>query len=203
MKLEETKILLFGTGWPKGQIYSPANTFGNTASVELEIGCGKGKFLVMRAQESPDRNFIGVDRVGKWMKIGDWRGTKRQLSNIVFIKAEALSFLDVLEPACVEIIHMYFPDPWPKRRHRPRRLFSADFLILLYSKLKPGGLIELATDDEDYFLQMKKSIEQAPLVWASRRETLNERICQSHLKTNYESKFAAAGRKLHYLELRK
>ena len=203
MKLEETNILLFGKDWPKEQIYSPANYFGNAAPVELEIGCGKGKFLVERAQESPERNFIGIDRVGKWMKTGDRRGSNRQLSNITFIKAEALEFLKILEPECVEAIHMYFPDPWPKRRHRRRRLFTADFLGLLYSKLKSGGLIELATDDTDYFSQMKQSVEQAPIVWASRRETLNERICHGHLKTNYESKFAAVGRNLYYLELKK
>lgn len=203
MKLEETKILLFGTAWAKERIFSPAEYFGNDAPVELEIGCGKGKFLVGRAQESPDRNFIGVDRVGKWMKVGDWRGSRRLLSNILFVKSEAGEFLKQLEPASVEIIHMYFPDPWPKRRHRVRRLFTAAFLAVLHSKLKPGGLIELATDDEDYFSQMRRSIDEAPLVWALRRETVNERISHAHLKTNYETKFAAAGKNLHYLELKK
>lgn len=203
MKLEETNILLFNTGWPKDKPFVPAEFFGNAAPLELEIGCGKGKFLVARAEESADRNFIGLDRVGKWMKIGDRRGGKRQLSNILFIKSDALEFLKVLEPACAEIIHMYFPDPWPKRRHRARRLFTASFLVTLYSKLKPGGLIELATDDEDYFGQMKRSVDEAPLSWAARRETINERISHPHLKTNYEAKFAAAGRRLHYMELKK
>lgn len=203
MKLEETKILLFGQDWEKEKPFSPSAYFENDAPIELEIGCGKGKFLVARAQESADRNFIGLDRVGKWMKIGDSRGAKRQLSNVLFIKAEAQEFLKILEPACAEIIHMYFPDPWPKRRHRQRRLFTADFLVLLNSKLKPGGLLELATDHEDYWMQIIQSVEKAPLVWASRRETLNDRICQPHLKTNYEAKFAAAGKKLYYLELKK
>jgi tRNA (guanine-N7-)-methyltransferase len=203
MKLEETKIILFGSGWPKDRVFIPSEFFGNQAPLEFEIGCGKGKFLVSRAEESQDRNFVGLDRVGKWMKVGDKRGTQRQLSNLVFIKAEAGEFLKILEPACADVIHMYFPDPWPKRRHRSRRLFTAAFLTLLHSKLKPGGLIELATDDADYFLQMKQSIEEAPLAWEAKRETINERIAYSHLKTNYELKFEAVGRPLHYFELRK
>lgn len=202
MKLTETKILQIPAA-EKDRIFSPEEFFGNDFPVELEIGCGKGKFLVGRAQESPDRNFIGIDRVGKWMKIGDARGAKRNLKNLLFIKADAPEFLKALKPKSVETIHMYFPDPWPKRRHRARRLFTADFLKVLHSKLKPGGLLELATDFQDYYEQMQKSVKAAEISWASQRETVSERIHSPHLKTNYELKFEAAGKKLYYMELKK
>lgn len=203
MKIEETKILVFKDQWPEKKIFSPRDFFKREAPAELEIGCGKGKFLVERAQESPERDFIGIDRAGKWMKTGDRKGAKRNLENVVFIKTEALAFLELLEPGCVEIIHMYFPDPWPKRRHRGRRLFTADYLKILNSKLKPSGLVEIATDDADYYAQIKKSVDQAGLAWENRQETVNDRICCPHLKTNYEMKFEAQGRPLYYMELKK
>ena len=80
MKLEETNILMFGIDMPKEEVFSPSRFFENNHPVEFEIGCGKGKFLVERASESPETNFIGVDRVGKWMKIGDKRGGKKNLA---------------------------------------------------------------------------------------------------------------------------
>lgn len=202
MKLTETNILQLKAG-EKEKVFSPEELFGNDFPLELEIGCGKGKFLVGRAQESPDRNFIGVDRVGKWMKIGDTRGSKRNLKNLLFVKADAPEFLKTVKPQSVEVIHMYFPDPWPKRRHRGRRLFTADFVKVLYGKLKSGGLLELATDFQDYYEQMQKSVKTADLPWKTQRETVGERIHSPHLKTNYELKFEAAGKNLYYMELRK
>ncbi len=203
MKLENTGILIFKTQWPEKKTFSPEEFFKRKAPLEFEIGSGKGKFLVSRAEESPEMNFIGIDRAGKWMKIGDRRGSKKQLENLLFIKTEALEFFEVLEPLCVDMFHMYFPDPWPKRRHHPRRLFTAPFVKLLYSKLKPGGIIEIATDDADYYQQMKKSVDQAEIPWEDRKEAVNQRIRHLHLKTNYEMKFEAEGRNLYYMELTK
>lgn len=203
MKLENTNILIFKTQWPEKKIFSPEEFLKRKAPLEFEIGSGKGKFLVSRAEESPEINFIGIDRAGKWMKIGDRRGAYRKLEHIAFIKTEALEFMELLEPLCVDVFHMYFPDPWPKRRHRGRRLFTTEFVKILYSKLKPSGLIELATDDADYYEQMKKSVDQAEIPWEDRKETVNQRIRHPHLKTNYEMKFEAAGRNLYYMELKK
>lgn len=203
MKLEDTNILVFKTQWPEKKIFSPSEFLKRSAPLEFEIGCGKGKFLVARAEESPEINFIGIDRAGKWMKIGDRRGSFRKLEHLAFIKTEALEFFELLEPLCVDVFHMYFPDPWPKRRHRNRRLFNADFLKMIYTKLKPSGFIEIATDDADYFGEMKKSVDRAGIPWEDHKETVNQRIRHPHLKTNYELKFEAAGRNLYYMELKK
>ncbi len=202
MTFGKTKIMLFEEEWPEGKLFSPAEFFGRNAPVEIEIGCGKGKFLVDRAQESLDTDFIGIDRVAKWMKAGDRRSTKRQLLNLLFIKAEIRDFLKCIAPASIDVFHMYFPDPWPKRRHHPRRVFTADFLRLLHEKLKPAGLIEIATDDSAYVLQMQKSVEQSEIGWKKRKESA-ARLCHPHLKTNYELKFETEGRKLFYMELQK
>jgi tRNA (guanine-N7-)-methyltransferase len=178
--------------------------FGNTHPVEMEIGCGKGKFLVARATENPGINFFGIDKVSKFMNIGKTRAQKRTLPNIRFLRAEARAFLtDAIAPASVSVFHVYFPDPWPKRRHQARRVFTSEFLRLLHVRLVPEGLIEIATDDKDYFDAMKKTIAAAEELWENVRETVNERILDGTNKTNYELKWAAEGRPLYYAELKK
>jgi tRNA (guanine-N7-)-methyltransferase len=178
--------------------------FGNTHPVEMEIGCGKGKFLVARAIEHPGTNFFGIDRVSKFMNIGKTRAQKRTLPNIRFLRAEARAFLtEAIALGSVSIFHVYFPDPWPKRRHRVRRVFTPEFLTLLHGRLVPGGLVEVATDDKDYFDAMKKTVAVTGVLWDNVRESVNERILGGMNRTNYELKWAAAGRSLYYMELRK
>jgi len=148
--------------------------FGNSNPVEMEIGCGKGKFLVARSVANPGINFLGVDRVSKFMNIGKTRAQKRALPNIRFLRAEARAFLkEAIAPESISIFHVYFPDPWPKRRHQVRRVFTPDFLTLLHSRLIPGGLIEVATDDADYYAAVKKSIAATAELWENVRESVN------------------------------
>ena len=182
----ETLVLLR----PKAE---PPPFLNSTRPLEVEIGCGKGKFLTSRAGTNPQISFLGIDRIEKWVKMG--------CDNLVFVKAECREFLTQLKPESVSIFHIYFPDPWPKRRHRKRRLVTAGFLDLLLSRLLPGGFIELATDDLDYFQQMKKAA--APFGWARIRESINERPLGRGHQTSYELKYAAVGRPLYYLELQK
>ena len=98
---------------------------------------------------------------------------------------------------------MYFPDPWPKRRHQRRRVVTADFLALLNARLCARGLVYLATDDRDYFAQMKGASEVTSPFWFSVRERVNQRFTRENFKTNYELKFEKAGKDLYYLELQK
>jgi len=176
--------------------------FGNRNPVEMEIGCGKGKFLLDRAEENPGTNFIGIDRIGKWMKRRKDRAERNAMPNIRFMRAEARAFLtEAVPPGSLSIIHLYFPDPWPKRRHHTRRVMSGDFLRLLHSRLVPGGLLEIATDHVDYNEAMKKTIAAAAELWDNVRETRNERIVGGMNKTNYELKFEAEGKPLYYTEL--
>ena len=178
--------------------------FGNSHPVEMEIGCGKGKFLVARAIENPGTNFLGIDRVSKFMNIGKTRAQKRALPNIRFVRAEARAFLTgAIAAVSVSLFHIYFPDPWPKRRHQVRRVFTPELLALLHARLVPEGLVEIATDDKDYFTAMKKTIAATAELWENVREAVNERILDGMNKTNYELKWAAEGRPLYYMELKK
>ncbi len=175
--------------------------FGNANPVEVEIGCGKGKFLVARALENPGINFLGLDRAVKWMKTGIKNSDKQKLANVHFLQAEIRALLERIPGQSVSLFHIYFPDPWPKRRHRKHRIVTPEFLEALDKKLAAGGSIELATDHEDYFEQMKKSVALTASLWSSVRECENQRLKDPHLKTNYELKYETEGRNLYYLEM--
>lgn len=178
--------------------------FQSGRRIEVEIGCGKGKFLIARSQQRPEDFFIGVDRIAKWMKIGQRRGEKRNLQNLRFVKFEIRELLKQIPPDSIACFHIYFPDPWPKRRHRKRRLVNPSFLAELHARLQPAGFVDLATDDSDYFRQMKESVSQE--LWES-SERLNQRfeseIEEERAKTNYELKYESAGKPLYYLRLKK
>src|SRR3989338_8150577 len=173
--------------------------FGNTNPIEVEIGCGKGKFLTACAAQRPDRNFIGIDIAGKWMKVGALRSVKRKLENLRFVKENIHVFILRIPPASVSIFHIYFPDPWPKRRHRRRRVISAEFLQLLLARLTPEGLIEIATDDPHYFSAIKEAAWNLRPSGSGISESISLRLLRPDCKTNYELKFEAMNKPLYYL----
>jgi len=178
--------------------------FGNKNPVEIEIGCGKAKFLIARAAQYPQINFLGIDVVWKWMKYAVERCEKRRLENIKFLRADARETVQHgLPDGGVSIFHIYFPDPWPKRRHQKRRLITGEFLRTLHEKLTATGLVELATDHTDYYLQMQSAVIQSGIAWGAVRTSSGERLFGALAKTNYEIKYEAAGRPLYYLELAK
>ena len=107
------------------------------------------------AQRNPNHNFLGVERLlGRLRKI-DRKGRRAGLTNLRLVRIEASYFLEyLLPPGTARALHVYFPDPWPKRKHRKNRLVNARFVELAHSALTPGGVIYLRTDDADYFAQM-------------------------------------------------
>lgn len=170
-----------------------ASLFGRKAPLEVEIGCGKGLFLQTAAQSNPQRDFIAIEMATKYYK---W--TRRVIagsavSNVRLVREEAGYFIDrYLEPQSVTCFHMYYPDPWPKRRHHRRRLFNAEFLETLRTRLVVGGELRLATDFTEYHDVMCKVIDQAT-GW--RREESDERW-QNWL-TNFKRKYEEENRPTH------
>jgi tRNA (guanine-N7-)-methyltransferase len=178
--------------------------FGNDNPVEIEIGCGKAKFLIARAAEFPQINFLGIDLVWKWMKFAVERSEKRGLENIKFLRADARqTVIHGVPKGSVSVFHIYFPDPWPKRRHRKRRIVTGEFLRVLHERLTDVGLVELATDHEDYYFQMRQAVIQSGVRWRNVRSATGERLFAAAVNTNYEIKYADAGRTLNYIELEK
>jgi tRNA (guanine-N7-)-methyltransferase len=124
--------------------------------LELELGMGDGSFLLQWARSHPERNFLGVERLlGRLRKV-DRKGRRAGLANLRLIRLEAAYFLEYLMPqASVQALHLYFPDPWPKRKHWRHRLVQAHFAEVVAQALALGGVIYLRTDSAEYFAQMQ------------------------------------------------
>ena len=130
--------------------------------LEVELGCGDASFLVEHARRNPAKNFIGVERLlGRLQKL-DRKGRRARLKNLRGIRIESAYFLQyLLPPHAAAVLHVYFPDPWPKKKHRRHRLINELFPALARTALAPGGQVFLRTDDADYFQQMNEVFEAA------------------------------------------
>lgn len=132
-----------------------ARLFTTPQPLEVELGCGDASFLLNYAKANPHRNFIGVERLlGRVNKI-ERKGRRLGLTSLRGVRIESGYFLEHLLPAhCAEALHVYFPDPWPKLKHRRHRFINERFPGLAHQALMPGGTVFLRTDDTDYFEQM-------------------------------------------------
>ena len=130
--------------------------------LEVELGCGDASFLVEYARRNPAKNFIGVERLlGRLQKL-DRKGRRAGLKNLRGVRIESAYFLQyLLPPHAAAVLHVYFPDPWPKKKHRRHRLINELFPALARMALAPGGQVFLRTDDADYFQQMNEVFEAA------------------------------------------
>jgi tRNA (guanine-N7-)-methyltransferase len=141
---------------------SLAELFPQPQPLEVELGCGDASFLAEYARRNPDRNFIGVERLlGRIQKL-DRKGRRLGLKNVRGVRIESSYFLQyLLPPHSAAALHIYFPDPWPKKKHRRHRLINENFPALARTALAPGGIVFLRTDDADYFSQMNEVFEAA------------------------------------------
>jgi len=140
-------------------IVEPLDTaalFPAAQPLEVELGCGDASFLVNYARLHPERNFIGVERLAGRIRKLDRKGRRAGLANLRGVRIESSYFLEyLLTPRSAAALHIYFPDPWPKRKHWKHRLVSDRFPEIAARALTPRGVIYLRTDDENYFQQMQ------------------------------------------------
>lgn len=162
--------------------------FGDANPVELEVGIGKGRFLIDAAQRLPSHNFLGIEWAAKYLRLAHQRAQKRGLENIRFVRGDAREFVEqCVASASLAALHVYFPDPWPKKRHHKRRLFNREFLHETERVLQTGGRLWLATDHGDYFAAMLEVLQE------SRRLRLVEGAEWEGAQTNYEVKYLERG----------
>jgi tRNA (guanine-N7-)-methyltransferase len=125
--------------------------------LEVELGAGDGSFLVAWAAENPSRNFLAVERLLGRLRKAERKVRRAGLTNVRLLRIEAGYFLEYMLPAgSVAALHVYFPDPWPKRKHWRHRLINDRFTEVTANALQPGGVIYLRTDDAPYFRQMSE-----------------------------------------------
>jgi len=131
---------------------SIAGMFGRDAPLEIEIGSGKGMFLRKAAAAHPERNYLGTEIAHKYARFAAARGARDGLTNAIMIDGDGLKFCrEFIGDASVSAVHVYFPDPWWKARHRKRRVMREEFIRDVHRMLLPGGRLHFWTDVEEYF----------------------------------------------------
>jgi len=138
--------------------------FPGGGPVEIEVGSGKGKFLLAEAERRPAASFLGIERRVSHLMLSARRATKRRLGNVHVMKADASEVLWRLVPAAsVAVVHVYYPDPWWKARHKKRRIFTREFVADVARALPEGGRLRVATDVEEYFHEIVSLVEESGL----------------------------------------
>ena len=131
--------------------------FDLSRPLEIEVGCGKGKFLTDRAKQHPDCDFLGIERMLERVRLFDGKCRRGKIDNARVLRLEALYTFHYLLPAHhARTVYVFFPDPWPKKKHHSHRLFGPLFLNALWKRLEIGGKLEFATDHKEYFETVKE-----------------------------------------------
>jgi tRNA (guanine-N7-)-methyltransferase len=179
--------------------------FGNANPVVCEIGSGKGRFLISSAETNPEINYLGIERASKYHRLIRQRVERRGLTNVRLLNADAARFVDTYVPALsVHQYYILFPDPWPKKRHRKRRLVTEEFLDQLLPTLAYGGSIHYKTDYLDYFEQMLSVSRTHPDLAEMHCRTVNpEQADPEAADTNFERKYLLLGRPIHIANYQK
>jgi tRNA (guanine-N7-)-methyltransferase len=190
------------------QLFGPCPRGASLAQggpVHIEIGSGKGTFLVNQATAQPQVNFLGIEWASKYYRSTVDRIGRRGLTNVRVIRADAPVFLrDFIAAGTVDCFHIYFPDPWPKKRHHKRRLLQSSNLEILIRCLKPGGQIRIATDHEEYFQQIQDVTKAcSPLLEEIEFEPPAGARDGERTGTNYERKYVQENRSIHTAAFRK
>ncbi len=169
--------------------------FGSDRPVELEIGCGKGLFLVTAATLEPGRNFLGIEVARKYARFTADRLARRGLTNARVVRGDARALLrDAVPDASVAVLHVYFPDPWWKRRHKKRRVFSEEFVRQAARVLVPGGELRFATDVAEYFGVMRALVSAHPAFLPLEPPAEKPPEHDLDYLTNFERKYRQGGR---------
>ena len=173
--------------------------FANANPVEVELGCGKGRFIISSARGNPDVNYFGIEKSKKFFRLIKQRVAKKGLPNIRLLQGEAAYFIGKYMPEqSVRAFHIYFPDPWPKKRHHKRRLVNNGFLQTLAVTLGCRGRIFVATDFEDYFHQIVAAARRCQELGEVSVQTIQPPDADPEAAaTNYERKYLLLGRPIY------
>ncbi len=164
---------------------------------EVELGFGKGRYLLDRAGQEPAARLVGVEVAGKYYRLVRQRMRRRGLERVVLIRGEALYLMSAVLPAgFAAAVHVYFPDPWPKSRHQKRRLLDVETVDLVLALLAPGGRLFFATDHAEYGTLVEEVLGAHPGVAVRRRR----RPWADGARTNYEAKYRLQARPIRRLE---
>ena len=168
--------------------------FGNDNPIQIEVGMGKGRFIMELAQQNPDINYIGIERYSSVLLRGLQKRAQLELNNIYFMCIDAKNMADYFAPGEVNKIYLNFSDPWPKDRHAKRRLTSTRFLERYNNILTPEGRVMFKTDNKDLFDFSLEQVEEAGWILENHTYDLHHsEYNEGNVMTEYEEKFSAKG----------
>ncbi len=169
--------------------------FGNHNPIRIEVGMGKGRFIMELAKANPEINYIGIERYSTVLLKAIQKREQLAITNICFMCIDAKNMADIFDMGEVDRIYLNFSDPWPKDRHAKRRLPSRQFLARYDEFLKGNGVLEFKTDNRDLF---DFAVEEVPEAgWKIKECTYDlhhdDRLMQGNVMTEYEEKFSSIG----------
>lgn len=172
---------------------------------EIEIGSGKGTFLVQQAQLQVDVNFLGIEQAGEFYRYAADRLRRRELANVRMLRADATEFIQYrCPPEVTRVIHLYFSDPWPKKRHHKRRVIQDESLKQFHRVLLPEGELRLVTDHDVLWEWYELHATRHGDLFERRAFVTPDSAGDGEIVgTNYERKFTREGRFFHSMVLKK
>lgn len=180
---------------PEKQKGNWKEVFGNDNPINIEIGMGKGRFMMDMAAAHPDINYIGIEKYSTVLLRAVHKMEENELPNLIFIRMDAEDITEVFDKDEVDKIYLNFSDPWPKDRHAKRRLPSREFLARYDQFLKPEGRLEFKTDNKDLFDFALEELEPAGWKLEAMTRDLHhdEKMFEGNIMTEYEEKFSSKG----------
>ena len=189
---------------PEDQRGCWSQVFGNKNPIRIEIGMGKGRFILNMAKQHPEINFVGIERYSSVLLRAIEKLDSEEfqdLENVRFVCMDARNIADVFAEGEVERIYLNFSDPWPKARHARRRLTSAEFLERYEKVLPEGGAVEFKTDNTALFNFSLEQVKEAEWTLSAFTYDLhhNEEMNEGNIMTEYEEKFSRRGNPINKL----
>ena len=174
--------------------------FGAHGPIEIEVGCGKGTFMTSYCEKHPDTPFLALEKEAEIAYIAAGRVARRpQLKHVRLVLGDALIFFrDFLPDACAKAVHVYFPDPWPKKRHHKHRIMREPFLDQVRRISIPGAMFLFATDHEEYNQETRELFKRTP--WLEMIDPNAEPT--EGIQTNFEMKYRKIGKPIFRCVLR-
>lgn len=168
--------------------------FGNDHPIEIEVGMGKGRFIMDMARLHPDKNYIGIERYSSVLLRGLQKRAEIELDNVYFMCVDARDLAEIFAPGEVNRIYLNFSDPWPKDRHAKRRLTSPEFMKVYDQVLAPDGTVEFKTDNQGLFEYSLAAVPEAGWTVTAHTFDLHQNeMSAGNVMTEYEQKFSEKG----------
>ncbi|MCG3132858.1 MAG: tRNA (guanine-N(7)-)-methyltransferase [Phycisphaerae bacterium] len=181
-----------------GVVVDPLAWFAAPGPLELEIGCGKGRFLLHRARSRPDVRLVGIEWANKISRYAADRMARWGVDNVRVVRTDASVFVQTnLPEACLTALHVYHPDPWPKKRHHKRRLFQSPFIEAAVRCTQPGGRWLIQTDHAEYFAWIRERLDPRPQLQEIEFDDPRFGPGEDWAGTNFEVIYQREGRPIH------